>query len=294
MNNHFHIFNVILGLKFAYIFPGVGRIERLLFHRELRAKRRGVAVAREADLAWWGDGGLSEQIRSRRWRADATAVLTAADPLHVRCAATRIQAVWRGAVGRVLYEKERAVVREELAVLLEKNNAASRIQEEWREWTDRVYVIVDPSDEVAVAQATAEHGGTQGWDDTAAAAAHDGSTVLLSPVAGMNDLIRPWPSNDNQSEHEHEHEHEQGSDRSRSTSQPDLSLLPEVALPAGDLVAARLLQLKKMGVGLLWLQPEPEEKTTLTAQVRTYSTVPSNLCERNHRNCGRERKIRGF
>ena len=67
-------------------------MERLVFRRELRAKRRDLAANHQADLGW-----APFRLRIRDGERD---VLQPGLPMQERMAAMRLQARWRGGLGR--------------------------------------------------------------------------------------------------------------------------------------------------------------------------------------------------
>lgn len=235
-----------------------GRMERLLFRRELRAKRREMTAARAANAAWFCKGGFRERIRCgeqgvlRKWDPPF-------EPLHVRAAAMRIQAAWRGRCGRAEAFEAFGQLQVAVAERLQQQAAALEIQRHWCMWRQQQnassgvpYEATETQygDETPAVDSSVDGRNSEGcsgrveqsvWNADATCKAIAPGEVVCAAGDG------------------HDEENNCGewcetiSDVSDRLQDNEEHLLPEAGL-----VCARLLQLKKMGVELLWLQPEAE------------------------------------
>ena len=236
-------------------------MERLLFRRELRAKRREVSAAMAADIAWREPDGFGERIRSGE-----EGVLNPWKPLHVRAGVMRIQAVWRGVRGRVQAAEAVQQLKEAVTQRLEEQAAAQEIQQHWRAWRQQRGLLQTTGGAESAGDWPSEQQeqGTAGWQSpdlsnaqqwgATAAAAGDDDSGGGSGGDRRNQRRREMDDREGWDDVSHQDDESEPAGTEADDDDNDT----EQCLPEADLVCARILQLKKMSVQLLWVQPEPE------------------------------------
>ena len=228
-------------------------MERLLFRRELRAKRREVSAAMAADIAWREPDGFGERIRSGE-----EGVLNPWKPLHVRAGVMRIQAVWRGVRGRVQAAEAVQQLKEAVTQRLEEQAAAQEIQQHWRAWRQQrgLAQITGGAESAGLSEQPEQ--GTAGWQSpdlsNAQAWGTNATTAGDDDSRGGSGNQRRKETDDREGWDDVSHQ----DDESEPPAGTEADDNDEQCLPEADLVCARILQLKKMSVQLLWVQPEPE------------------------------------